>query len=480
MKITTPHAPFSVSSTMPTQQEVDYGYIGSGVSILSINEAIAQGKGRSLEYCNGPATIAWGSEGQVPNHYHLISVHVVIRHGARASLGTKPGLRKDVLDCNFLQVVQNDSLAMAFYNTMTDWKKPVNGGKTPKISSLLPLQAECSASQLTAIGALQHLKLGEHLKHVYVDKLGLFGDRVDKEEVYVRTTEYYRTRQSANAFLFGFLHNSSAEILKSNTLMGIFHRERGNFHWDYTKNLYHCSSSLLHLQCNCPRIYEHIKLSDRQFNQLSENSTLLHKLNKQIHLLLNTSKQIPYIESLRDALMAAVCNGKQLSCSINAPHNCFSWPIVHGMWTLLDGLRRKQFTSSLSQQLSSLIMHPLLKEMVNRMQSISQGKSDVKFVLYSGHDKTVTPLANVLGIYNGKHPPFGSRIIVELYKSSRTSVAYFFRVLYNGEDKTMMVKFCKGSDVVDGLCPLENFVDFVTHQLLQTYGKNSYADACAL
>lgn len=55
----------------------------------------------------------------------------------------------------------------------------------------------------------------------------------------------------------------------------------------------------------------------------------------------------------------------------------------------------------------------LIKE--NIQNYVKNGTSEVKYLLYSGHDSTVAPLLGLLNIYDGLWPPFRAYVNFELY-----------------------------------------------------------------
>jgi hypothetical protein len=213
--------------------------------------------------------------------------------------------------------------------------------------------------------------------------------------------------------------------------------------------------------------------------------------------------------------MAYACHGLPLPCG---PDNrCITWNIVDWMWTLSDNedqnteRRRRHVNrpprvdrpSSASSSntppdsaaeesaddprtlSSKLLAYPMLREIAQRLLDLTlyrTRRTAPNFVVFSGHDKTVSTAARALGIFDDRWPPYGSRLVVELHaSSSRDRPRHFIRVLYNGRDATRMLEFCPPSQLVDGvLCPLDNFAFSVFDQYSRTGGaKKTYAESCA-
>lgn len=63
-----------------------------------------------------------------------------------------------------------------------------------------------------------------------------------------------------------------------------------------------------------------------------------------------------------------------------------------------------------------------------------------RFVEYSSHDTTVAALLAALGVFNGKQPPYGSSVVVELLRDPAASglAAYHVRVYYNEVRETRL------------------------------------------
>ncbi|CAN0201851.1 unnamed protein product, partial [Laminaria digitata] len=64
----------------------------------------------------------------------------------------------------------------------------------------------CKQGQLTEVGIRQHLTLGEHMRQAYAK---LLGGELEQDQIYVRSTDYTRTLESAAAFLMSFFPGSS-------------------------------------------------------------------------------------------------------------------------------------------------------------------------------------------------------------------------------------------------------------------------------
>ena len=110
------------------------------------------------------------------------------------------------------------------------------------------------------------------------------------------------------------------------------------------------------------------------------------------------------------------------------------------------------------------------------MKNWTRNRRVESFVIYSGHDITITPLATILEIHSGKWPPFASRVVIELYKKIENKIHYFIKILHNGHDVTSSVVFCRNK-LSKGFCKLKYFLDFVKKHL-HDVGFDSYGQGC--
>ena len=121
--------------------------------------------------------------------------------------------------------------------------------------------------------------------------------------------------------------------------------------------------------------------------------------------------------------------------------------------------------------IADVATHPMLIQIAKRMINKSQHKSPLKFVLYSGHDSTVTPLLINLGVHNRKRwTPYATRVVFELWKNTLPNSSkqpdsidnFYFRVLVNGNVVTSKMKFCGDALVKGELCPVQELVSWLS------------------
>ena len=121
--------------------------------------------------------------------------------------------------------------------------------------------------------------------------------------------------------------------------------------------------------------------------------------------------------------------------------------------------------------IADVATHPMLIQIAKRMINKSRHKSSLKFVLYSGHDSTVTPLLINLGVHDRtRGTPYATRVVFELWKDTLIDSSkqpesldnFYFRVLVNGKVVTGEMKFCGDALVKGELCPVRELVSWLS------------------
>uniref|UniRef100_A0A182XPS4 2-phosphoxylose phosphatase 1 n=1 Tax=Anopheles quadriannulatus TaxID=34691 RepID=A0A182XPS4_ANOQN len=147
----------------------------------------------------------------------------------------------------------------------------------------------------------------------------------------------------------------------------------------------------------------------------------------------------------------------------------------------------KELYSQSMRQQGLLRSYGLMRNIVAYMLRMISGDR-VKFVLYSGHDKTLEYLIASLGVQlENPFIPYASRMVFEVYKSDKDT-QYYFRLVYNGRDVTNTIDVCesgKSLNVPRGirggrahLCPIENIIRFIHDDYFLSLNATNYKDAC--
>lgn len=181
----------------------------------------------------------------------------------------------------------------------------------------------------------------------------------------------------------------------------------------------------------------------------------------------------------------------------------------------------KQYAKSNHLKKASLLRaFGMIRQIVKYiLKMISESKP--KFVLFSGHDKTLQFLSLALGLADESFLSihYASRMVIEIYKnedkeymknkkspsgridSRKPKVVapldFFLRVVMNGVDVTRQLSFCRGSRsiVADNLmkvnglanenkksylCRIENIIRFTHEDYFSVFNASNFKDACTV
>lgn len=276
----------------------------------------------------------------------------------------------------------------------------------------------------------------------------------------MRGTVSSRTFQSAVAFMHGFApaidmsRLSSVEMADNNTL---------------------CMEQTGH-QCACTAVrLGFLSSFSVSFGQRSNAIRDLPAVRRIAERLGMTVDELPPLSRLFDVAMTHFCHGMAVGC--------LGALFVRDVFDAIGEVGRMAVADVRYHRLARLKVQPLLYEIAHRMKrQLHSAVSIPRFVLYSGHDSTIEPLAAAIGVSSGMWPRYASRLVFELYAPTHeTRATASVRVLHNGEDVTRQLSFCKDirSDVASSFCPLSAFLDFVNDRRFSGGpGETGYNDEC--
>lgn len=186
---------------------------------------------------------------------------------------------------------------------------------------------------------------------------------------------------------------------------------------------------------------------------------------------------------------------------------CIKKDHIISVFAYLEWSYKQEIKNIHNKRRGLLIAYGLIHNIVqNMIRVISENKP--KLVIYSGHDKTLQALILALGLNSYQHYniQYASRMIFEVYRkrdlrdefkfTKRRAIAqdFYFRVVYNGEDVTNKLSFCKNKQIVvmkvldpiddmkmynTYLCPIENIVRFIHDDYFAGFNVSNFKDACA-
>lgn len=329
------------------------------------------------------------------NGYSLEGIVIAFRHGDRGPINHVRNLNS--VNCKFNENANNTKAFEEFSSFVsTHWSNQVSNNlyqyhvqqnHHPPIP-----KKECEIGQLTFQGVAQHLKLGRLLSGVYFDKL-LGNSSQIQSNVLAYSTNYRRTIQSLNAFLYGFLKDQFHKI---------------SLHIAYS--MYFCFED-----CACPAREEYNRAALAENVARLKSHSAISKVVGEIASIVYTMSDGSFAKDpfyIKDALLTYICHNAPLPCNMS---NCVQPAQVSRVFSYIDWDVRQSAKSANRNRLSILNAYGFVKSITSHLLKIVSNEKP-KIVLYSTHDKTLQHLLTAMGITltDSIYPPYASRVVFEV------------------------------------------------------------------
>ncbi|XP_072175146.1 2-phosphoxylose phosphatase 1-like [Diadema setosum] len=422
------------------------------------------------EYCNPPDKRISGEEGKFRPGYELKAVYVVARHGDRTPMTEFVNIPNSTWhpqwNCDLREMsntMWKSTMLRDFIQVMEEELESRRGdmaGVSPNFRTLpIGRSGRCSKSQLTPVGWLQHMRLGKFLRGAYGRTLVSQVELLTNVSTF-RSTVNSRTQQSALAFMFGFLKT-----------IGL----RDTARIKSVPNVNFCPLDM----CACPALERLVKAKEAQHSKIMRgNAGFMRAMHSIAETLYGSSKTalLPGINAVAEILATLVCHEKPYPCGSGG---CVT-SIQHAAYAKhIDEVlvAQSQVVDGMYEKLGRMFSEPFLTEMTKAMYRVSRGQSKPLFVFNSGHDITIRPLMDALGLAGPGWPSYAGRVVFEMWEQPSFK-EHVVRVLAYGHDQTERVRFCRDKLDEDGLCPLDALLKFVETENMEHFYASSFQEAC--
>ncbi|GAM19746.1 hypothetical protein SAMD00019534_029210 [Acytostelium subglobosum LB1] len=292
----------------------------------------------------------------------------------------------------------------------------------------------CTNGQLTNLGFAQHLELGQQFRQLYVDQYRLLSPEFNMDEVWVRSTDVYRTFQSLQAQLSGLYpnlqgHGRTVDAIDIHTMDDTYENMTPNDNnCAYLNTLYNNLTSLpAYLQFES----ETAQLKSTVMSALGVTS-------------------FPGWSSFMDYFFANLCHDFPLPSGITED---IVWQTYNASYY------SDSYPFHTNQEYGRLAMSTFLEEVVINIQNFIKGANPTKYILFSGHDDSVAPFVNLFGLYN-IWPAYASHVEMEIWQDSQAD--YYLQFKYNGV--TYVLPTCPGN-----MCPMDTFLSLAYSIMVPNY-----------
>lgn len=413
-----------------------------------------EGSPLAAELCQYLELKDTGVEGEVDKKYKLKGVAVVFRHGERSPI-VKDDLSKHH-DCGPFR--DTDRRSFEDFTKILDsdeFRKFLKVDKEFKDQPLYPLRSECSPGNMTAEGALQLSRLGNHLRRVY-ENTDLFNEE-NRLDVRVTVSPFRRTFQSAVAFLSSFLFPMKGFVDE------VFVK--------YSNETFHCTDAF----CQCPAAFQWRSVYEKQHLAyfLSDTSGLREKTQR-IFGGIPASQQSKDPFNMMDVMLGRyMCRRSPLPCTKDG--ECVSYDLLKEMldYTTRRGLEMFNAGNELiSARLHTAEAQAILGYVATMGDKLKHFPHTNRIKIFSGHDTTVGPILRTLRIPFVDFPRYASHLVFEIYHDG--DGMDFLRLVYNGHDRTAELPFCGGKS----MCPMSTFTRFSRSGIFAALGFSNATQLC--
>uniref|UniRef100_A0A098LZ60 Lysosomal acid phosphatase n=1 Tax=Hypsiglena sp. JMG-2014 TaxID=1550645 RepID=A0A098LZ60_9SAUR len=302
--------------------------------------------------------------------------------------------------------------------------------------------------QLSQEGMQQQWNLGQALRRRYN---GFLNASYNRQEIFVRSTDFDRTLMSAEANLAGLYPPKGQQVFNPNITWQPIPVHTVPDHME----------KLLRFPLpSCPR-YEQLQ---------NETKHTPEYVNMTIHNM-EFLKMVANMTGIQDVSLESVWSVHDaLFCETTHKMHLPAWvtPVVMAKlkelkdfsFNVLFGIHRQVEKARLQ---GGVLLSQIRKNLT--LATKDTAPHHLKMLMYSAHDTTLAALQAALNVYNGKQPPYASCHIFELYQEddSNFTVEMFFRNESQKEPYVLQLPGCNQR------CPLPQFLQLTEPVITQDW-----------
>lgn len=298
---------------------------------------------------------------------------------------------------------------------------------------------------LTTKGEEQLFDLGIFLRRRYD---GFVPRRFDPSHIYLRSTGFDRTIQSARCKLAGLYREGNASMREELTKLKALNVTITSMPPD--------DDLMVRCKAICPA-----------FDQLWEEKQRSEEWKKLEEYYHDFMQFVGRHAGVRDVnLMKAFSIADPVSCWVAHNLSFPSWMTPDVAARILEIGALKHYLKFSTPGMQRLRGGPLVKEMLENMErrmkepDLRKGR---RVFSYSAHDGTISAVMNYLGIFNHKKSPYGSCLLVELHEKPERHffVKFFLRNSSSSVPHFIPFPNCRPE------CPFEQFKTAASRNLPQ-------------
>ncbi len=295
--------------------------------------------------------------------------------------------------------------------------------------------------QLTANGIQQECQLGAKLRTIYINECHLLPSNYVSGTIYVRSTDSDRTLMSAESVLMGLYPPGTGPALSST----------GQFSAP-------CGIQPIPIH-TVPRDTDALLIPDYDLNKY--NKLVARYVFSTLEWKEKSTELKPKFDQWSQATGITITNLSQLkyigdTVYIDRVHQVpmpqelaenAQMIVDAGRWVFVQGYKPRE--------IGRITGSALLNAIADYLQQASEGKSPLKYVLFSAHDSTQLSLLSAMGSPLTDTPPYASDLRFSLFETDR----HVFHIEVSFNDRPVIIPKFGGSS-----CSLAQFKTFAKRQ----------------
>lgn len=308
----------------------------------------------------------------------------------------------------------------------------------PKLNDSLDMWPD-GTRQLTARGIEDHKRLGKFIRNNYND---LISNEFSRDEIYIRSTDFDRTIQSAEANMQGLFGEISKPIpihtipVKDDNLLRF--PVRGCSKYDRIKDELRNTSAMKKLNKKFQKELQALKVA-------SQNATNIDELRLTDEI----------VDDIKDSIECHLDNDKPLNKTIftSGCDDC-DFESLHHKWRYLSAKRMESLFTDLehdrrievSRLNGGLLLGHILEYLKNPYIHPETGHK-VNFFGYSAHETTIAALSIAMDVWEDVPPFYASAFFFEKYNDGTVKI-FFHNSTRNDFDNSTQNHF----DITTNVC----------------------------
>ncbi|KAL6074895.1 Steryl ester hydrolase [Balamuthia mandrillaris] len=368
-------------------------------------------------------------------------VQVITRHGLRTPISIIPADKTSVWRC------PHEQLSVLTLNTSSASPQATEGGKKEEeeeeeeeprlellhnrekhafLEDVVPLhhlyrrkyeegrqklRGNCHMGQLTSEGLLQMKELGEKMRERYVERLRFLSPQLHKRDLYVRSTATNRTFESAQSLLWGLYPPWTRPSGKGGMM---------------TIHMIESRMENMYPRSGCANLTKWIKQT-RESKASVQRSVEHATWKKQLEAALD--KTVNSWSALNSTLQSMQAHGHEFppGLTLEMAQRVREEADWH---TLLKFEQERVCRLGIGRFVQDVLQHA--QRVVEPQTAEGATERQKKFLLYSGHDNTLSPFLSAFRVFDGRQPPMASAIVIETFVDAKGK--HWVRFVYNGKD----------------------------------------------